>query len=151
MTAGSLVAGAGLVLLSRIDAETSYVSGILPGLLVFGVGLATLVAPLTSAVLGSVPDREAGMASAVNNAAARLAGLVGTAVLPLAAGLGGTAHAAGPEFSVGYARAMLISAALCGAGGAVAWLTIRRSAAVGTTAHPHHAHGCVRRRAAAHP
>ena len=97
------------------------------------------------------PTREAGIASAVNNAAARLAGLMGTAVLPLAAGLGGAAQAAGPEFTAGYARAMLIAAGLCGGGGVVAWLTVRRSADVATAAHPHHAHACARRRAAAHP
>lgn len=148
MTVGSLVAGAGFVLLARIDAETGYLTGILPGLLVFGLGLATLVAPLTSAVLGAVPDGDGGIASAVNNAAARLAGLLGTAVLPLAAGLGGAGQPVGPAFTAGYARAMAISAALCGLGGAVAWLTVRRTAGVAAGAHPHHSHGCARRRAA---
>jgi EmrB/QacA subfamily drug resistance transporter len=149
MTLGSLAAAGGFVLLARIGPGTSYVSGILPGLMLFGLGLATLVAPLTSAVLGAVPDGDAGVASAVNNAAARLASLLGTAVLPLAAGLGGVEQATGPAFASGYARAMLLSAALCAAGGAVAWLTVRGQVAEGTALHPHHSHGCARRRAAA--
>ncbi len=150
MTVGSLVAGAGLLLLARIQEDTAYLTGILPGLLVLGLGLATLVAPLTSAVLGAVPDGEAGVASAVNNAAARLAGLLGTAVLPLAAGLGGREMAEGPMFVAGYGRAMLLSAGLCAAGGTVAWLTVRRSAAVAPAPHPHPTHGCTQLRAAAH-
>ena len=122
-------------------------TGILPGLLVFGLGLATLVAPLTSAVLGAVPDGEAGMASAVNNAAARLAGLLGTAILPLAAGLGGAEQASGPRFAAGYSRAMLLAAGLCAAGAAAAWLTVRHQASAETAAHPHPSQGCARRRA----
>jgi EmrB/QacA subfamily drug resistance transporter len=151
MTVGSLIAAGGFVLLARVGPGSSYVTGILPGLLVFGLGLAILVAPLTSAVLGAVPDGDAGMASAVNNAAARLAGLIGTAVVPLAAGLGGVGKAAGPAFSTGYMRAMMLSAALCAAGGAVAWLTVRRQAAAGTAVHPHPSHGCVRLRAQESP
>ena len=149
MTVGALVAGAGFVLLARIGPDTEYMTGILPGLLVFGLGLATLVAPLTSAVLGAVPDGDAGMASAVNNAAARLAGLLGTAILPLAAGLGGAEQASGPRFAAGYSRAMLLAAGLCAAGAVAAWLTVRHQASIETAAHPHLSHGCARRRAVA--
>ena len=151
MTVGSLIAAVGFVLLARVGPGSSYVTGILPGLLVFGLGLAILVAPLTSAVLGAVPDADAGMASAVNNATARLAGLIGTAVVPLAAGLGGVGKPAGPAFADGYMRAMMLSAALCAAGGAVAWLTVRRQAAVGAAVHPHPSHACTRLRAQAEP
>jgi len=146
MTVGAAVAGAGLLLLAGIDEGAEYLTGILPGLVVFALGLATLVAPLTSAVLGAVPEGDEGVASAVNNAAARLAGLLGTAVLPLAAGLGGLGAATGPAFAAGYRRAMLIAAGLCLAGAVVAWLTVRRSAKVASAPHPHPSYACARRR-----
>ena len=149
MTVGALIVGGAFVLLARIEPGASYVGGVLPGLLAFGLGLGVLVAPLTSAVLGAVPDTDAGVGSAVNNAAARLAGLLGTAVLPLAAGLGGAEMASGPHFAGGFRRAMLLSAAICAGGAAVAWLTVRRQAAAPTGAHPHHSYGCARRRAGA--
>lgn len=145
MTAGALLAAAGFLLLSRVSPGSGYAAGVLPGLAVFGVGLAMIVAPLTSAVLGSVPEAQAGVASAVNNAAARLAGLAGTAVLPLAAGL---TTLSGPGLTAGYARAMRISAGLCLAGAAVAWLTIRSTAPVAPAVHPSPSLGCAQRRGA---
>ena len=90
----------------------SYVAVVLPAAVVFGIGIGTLVAPLTAAVLAAVSTREAGLASGINNAAARLAGLIATAVLPLAAGIGGLARLDGPEFDTGYRRAMWICAGL---------------------------------------
>jgi EmrB/QacA subfamily drug resistance transporter len=147
MAVGALAAGGGFVLLAGIDAGTRYASGVLPGLLVFGLGLGTLVAPLTSAVLGAVPDGESGVGSAVNNAAARLAGLLGTAVLPLAVGLGGAEMASGPHFAAGFRGAMLLNAALCAVSAAVAWRTVRHQAPARTGVHPSHSHGCSRRRA----
>jgi EmrB/QacA subfamily drug resistance transporter len=148
MTVGALVAALGFVLLSRIGPESRYLSGILPGVVVFGLGLATLVAPLTSAVLGAVPDGDAGVASAVNNAAARLAGLLGTALVPLVAGLGGVGQAAGARFAAGYSRAMLLSAGLCVAGSVLTWLTVGPPA--GTSSSPAHSrasrHGRARAR-----
>jgi EmrB/QacA subfamily drug resistance transporter len=145
MTVGALVAAGGLLLLSRLSPGAGYVTGVLPGLAVFGVGLATLVAPLTSAVLGAVPEGQAGVASAVNNAAARLAGLAGTAALPLAAGL---TALSGPGLTTGYARAMRIGAGLCLGGAAVAWLTIRNTAPVAPAVHPSPSLGCAQWRGA---
>ena len=151
MTVGAAVAAIGFLLLADIDEGSEYLTGILPALMVFAIGLTTLVAPLTSAVLGAVPDGEEGVASAVNNAAARLAGLLGTAVLPVAAGLGGLGASAGPGFAAGYHRAMLIAAGLCVAGAVVTWLTVRKSARVAPAPHPHHSHASGRRRATAPP
>lgn len=74
MTVGPLVAGAGLVLLSRAGSGSSYWAGLLPGVVVFGLGLATTVAPLTATVLAAVPIQHAGVASAINNDVARTAG-----------------------------------------------------------------------------
>ena len=94
-------------------------------MIVFGVGMTIFVAPLTAAVLGALPDEQAGLASAVNNAAARLAQLLAGAALPAAAGLS-AATAVGPgAFSDGYQTAMLIAAAIAALGGLISWATIR--------------------------
>jgi EmrB/QacA subfamily drug resistance transporter len=79
---GPLVAAAGMaLLLMRVDADAEYLSDVLPGLLVFGVGLSLTVAPLTSTVLADADDSNAGIASGVNNAIARVAGLVAIAAV----------------------------------------------------------------------
>jgi EmrB/QacA subfamily drug resistance transporter len=81
LSVGPLVAALGLWLLGRMSAEPRYARDILPGALVFGAGLAVSVAPLTAAVLGAVDQRHAGVASAVNNAVARVAGLLAVAAV----------------------------------------------------------------------
>lgn len=81
MTVGPLLAGLGLVLLVRLDADADYLTGVLPGLVPFSLGLAMTVAPLTTTVLDSVPGHRAGIASGVNNAISRVAGLLAIAVL----------------------------------------------------------------------
>jgi MFS family permease len=125
MSVGALIAAVGMVLFARVQPGASYVKAILPAIVIFGIGLSILVAPLTSAVLSAVKESETGIASGINNAVARLAGLIATAALPLAAGIGGSAKLVGPEFAAGYARAMLISAGLCAAGAMVAFATVR--------------------------
>ncbi len=79
MTVGPLTGAVGLVLLLRVGASASYLPDVLPAIVVFGIGLTLTVAPLTATVLDSVSPSEAGIASAVNNAVARVAGLVATA------------------------------------------------------------------------
>ncbi len=106
-----------------------YLPGLLPGLALFGTGLATLVAPLTAAVLASVPEERVGVGSAVNNATARLAGLLGTAIIPIAAGLGGLKELRGAGLAEGVGAALRLSAGLCLAGAAVAYATVRDRAA----------------------
>jgi EmrB/QacA subfamily drug resistance transporter len=76
MTAGPLLAAGGYLLLLTTDGGAFYWTQVLPGMLVFGLGLTITVAPLTAAVLGAAPPADAGIASAVNNAVARVAGLV---------------------------------------------------------------------------
>jgi MFS family permease len=145
MTVGAAVAAAGLWLLSGAGPGTGYLTGLVPGLALFGVGLATLVAPLTAAVMGAVTEERAGVASAVNNATARLAGLLGTAVLPLAAGLGRVAQLRGVALAEGVEAALRMSAGLCLAGSIVAFLTIRKTAAVASVSHPSPTLGCTHR------
>ena len=125
MTVGPLVLAAGLVLLAGIDAGTTTSKSILPGVIVFGVGMTIFVAPLTAAVLGALPDERAGIASAVNNAAARLAQLLASAALPAAAGLSASTAVGPGAFSDGYRTAMLIAAAIAALGGLISWATIR--------------------------
>jgi EmrB/QacA subfamily drug resistance transporter len=126
MTVGALVAAVGMMLFARVQPGASYLKTILPAIVIFGVGLSILVAPLTSAVLSAVKESDTGIASGINNAIARLAGLIATAALPLAAGIGGSAKLEGAAFAEGYARAMLICAGLCATGAVVAFATVRR-------------------------
>jgi EmrB/QacA subfamily drug resistance transporter len=81
MGAGPLVCAAGMLLFQRIGIKVDYVSEVLPGVLVFALGLSMTVAPLTAAVLAEAKGSDAGIASAVNNAVARVAGLLGTAAV----------------------------------------------------------------------
>jgi MFS family permease len=81
MAGGPTVAGVGLLLLTRVSAHPNYVTTILPGVLVFALGLAATVAPLTAAVLGSVEPGHSGLASGANNAVSRVAGLLAIAAV----------------------------------------------------------------------
>lgn len=81
MTIGPLLGGAGLLWLRGVDAHPDYVTEVLPGILVFALGLSMTVAPLTATVLSSVSEHHAGVASGVNNAMARIAGLLAIAVV----------------------------------------------------------------------
>ncbi|MEU6130234.1 MFS transporter [Saccharopolyspora sp. NPDC047091] len=120
MTVGPFGCAAGLALLTWAQPGSTYLTGVLPGVLVFGLGLSVTVAPLTSAVLASVTADRAGVASGVNNAISRLAGLVAVAVLPLVAGMTGPGETVGD----GFGFAMLVSAAACALGGVLSWCTI---------------------------
>ncbi len=124
MAGGALVTAAGMVLFTRVAPGASYLATVFPAAVVFGLGLAAFVAPLTTAVLGALDQRDAGIASGVNNAVARLAGLIATAALPLAAGLGGLEKLTGPAFTAGFERAAWISAGLCAAAAAITVVTI---------------------------
>ena len=89
MTVGPLIAAVGMALLSGVEPGASYWSGVFPGVVVLGVGLVFTVAPLTATVLAAVEDAHAGVASAINNAVARVAGLIMIAVVPAVVGLSG--------------------------------------------------------------
>ncbi len=142
MTFGPMVIAGGLFLLSRLRPGDSYASGVLPGVVVVGLGLAFTVPPLTAAVMGAVEERHVGVGSAVNNAVARVGTLLSVAVLPLAAGLGGLAPG-DPRYRDGLSRALVLSAGLCVAGGVVAFVTVRRSAAVTPITQPDVSHACA--------
>jgi EmrB/QacA subfamily drug resistance transporter len=125
MSAGPVVAAVGLALLSRIDRDSTYVEDVLPGVLVFALGLSLTVAPLTATVLAAGGEAHAGVSAAVNNAVARIGGLIAVALIPAAAGISSTAAFDAASFSDGFSRGMLIAAAVCAAGGLLAAATIR--------------------------
>ena len=126
MTVGPLLCAVGTLLALRIHPGVDYISGVLPVVTVFGLGLATLVAPLTSAALNSVPTANAGLASGVNNAVARTGSLLSIAAIPALAGLSGDAMNDPAAFTTGFRTAMLVCAGLLTAGALLAALTIRR-------------------------
>jgi len=126
MSVGPARIAGGLLVMARVDAGSRYVSGVLPGVLLFGLGLACTVAPLTATVLAAAELRHAGVASGVNNAVARVAGLLAIAVLPVIAGLTADDFAHPNQFAAGFRVAIRAAAGLALAGGILAWFTIRR-------------------------
>jgi EmrB/QacA subfamily drug resistance transporter len=126
LTLGPLVAAVGVLLLLRADRDADYLTDVLPGAVVFGIGLTLLVAPLTATVLDSAADRFAGVASGVNNAVARSAGLLAVAIVPVVAGISGADYTGAAAFSAGFRNAMLICAGMLVAGGIVAAVFVRR-------------------------
>ncbi|MGG7104550.1 MFS transporter [Rhodococcus sp. 24CO] len=128
MTAGPAVAAVGLVLMTRIGVDASYLTDVLPGVLVFGLGLSVMVAPLTAAVLGSVPVEQSGIASGVNNAVARTSQLLAVAALPGIAGINTEALADPALISDGFTIAMYICVGLLLLGAAIAAVLIRAPA-----------------------
>lgn len=142
LTVGPLLCAAGMLLMLRVGPGASYAAEVLPALLVLGLGMVTLVAPLTATVLASVDTARAGLASGINNAAARAAGLVAVAALPLLAGMGPEAYRLPDAFDDAFRRAMALCAAVLVAGAAIAWATVRRPAP--DCRHPEcHTHGSV--------
>jgi EmrB/QacA subfamily drug resistance transporter len=136
MTVGPIVAGAGIALFARLDAHSTYLGGVLPAVLVFALGLSATVAPLTSSVLAAAPDHLTGVASAVNNDVARIAGLLAVAVLPSIAGITPQAYADPALLSIGFHRAVLIAGALCALGGVLAFFTISDAGLRGASPAP---------------
>lgn len=129
LTVGPLLAAVGMLLMLRVGpgsaSLTGYMSEVLPAVVVLGLGLVTLVAPLTATVLAAVDTGQAGLASGINNAAARAAGLIAVAALPLLAGMGPEAYRDAGEFAATFRRAMPMCAGLLVAGAVLAFCTVR--------------------------
>jgi MFS family permease len=124
LTLGPLLIAAGMLLMTRIGPGAGYADTVLPAVLVFGLGLAATVAPVTATALATVDERHAGAASGVNNAVARTAGLVAVALLPPIAGLTGDAFESPHQLAAGFHTAMFVTAAVAAAGGLLAFVTI---------------------------
>jgi len=119
MGLGPIISGIGVLLLLRVNVPADYWTGLLPGIIVFGLGLATTVAPLTSAILGSIKPTQAGIGSAVNNAVARIAGLLSVAVIGIFIGT---------QMSLnGFHEGLIICALLLIVGGVVSAIGIQNN------------------------
>jgi EmrB/QacA subfamily drug resistance transporter len=117
MAAGPILAGLGFLYLLRVDVPVAYWTQLFPGIFLFGLGLAVTVAPLTSAILGSINGSQAGIASAVNNAVARIAGLLAIA---------GVGVVTGPTLNLaGFHKGVVLTAFLLVAGGVISAFGIR--------------------------
>jgi predicted MFS family arabinose efflux permease len=118
---GPLIAAGGILLLLRVDEHVSYWTDLLPGLLVFSLGLSMTVAPLTATVLADADECDAGIASAINNAIARIAGLLGISVIGVvvASRLAGDTFAANQASVSAFHEALIFCAALVAAGGVI--------------------------------
>jgi EmrB/QacA subfamily drug resistance transporter len=124
LTVGPLIITVGLLLMLRIDPGDSYVGYVLPAVFVFGLGLTFVVAPVTATVLAAVDSSHAGIASGVNNAVARVAGLLAVAVIPVIAGLTGDKFYEPSHMTHGFHVGMMVCAILAAIGAVVAWTTI---------------------------
>jgi EmrB/QacA subfamily drug resistance transporter len=124
LTIGPFVIAAGMLLMTRIDPGDSYVSTVLPAVIVFGIGLTLVVAPVTATVLAAADARHAGIASGINNAVSRVAGLFAVAILPIVAGITGDKFFDPAAMTDGFHMAMAATAGLSALGGVIAWLLI---------------------------
>jgi EmrB/QacA subfamily drug resistance transporter len=117
MAFGPILAGIGYLLMLSATAHVNYWTELLPGVILFGLGLSATVAPLTAAILGSISEQQSGIGSAVNNAVSRVAGLVAIAFLGLIVG---------EKFDTdGFHRALMVTAALLIIGGIVSAIGIQ--------------------------
>src|SRR3954470_13281027 len=112
MAAVILLFGASQIWLAQLHPGSTYVGAILPAALVRGVGLGLAVTPLTAAVLAAVEDADLGEASAINDAAARVGGVIAIALVPVLLGVGAASTLA-DSLADGYGRAMVVIGGLC--------------------------------------
>ena len=117
MGLGPIVGGLGYLLLLNIGEDVNYFTQVLPGVLLFALGLTATVAPLTAAILGSIPENQSGIGSAINNAVSRIAGLIAIALIGVIIG---------SELTVeSFHRGLIVIAVLLILGGIVSWIGIR--------------------------
>jgi MFS family permease len=117
MTMGPLLGAVGFLLMLRMGEHVSYWTELFPGVILFGLGLSITVAPLTSAILGSIDKGHAGIGSAINNAVARIAGLVAIAAL---------SFVTGTRLDLpGFRNGLIATAALLAIGGIISFIGIR--------------------------
>ncbi|MFG3289608.1 MFS transporter [Streptomyces sp. NPDC048179] len=128
LTVGPLLCATAMLLMLRVGKDANYLTDVLPAVLVQGLGMVVLVAPLTASVLASVDTARAGIASGINNAAARAASLIAVAALPLLAGMGPEAYRSADAFDAAFDRAMPICAGVLLVGAVLAFTLVRRPA-----------------------
>ncbi|MBQ1011511.1 MFS transporter [Micromonospora sp. M51] len=126
LAVGPVIAAVGLLLLRGVGPGASYWRDVLPGVLLFGIGLTLVVAPLTASVLAAVQDRFSGVASGFNNAASRAGGLLAVAALPLLVGLSGAGYEQKADLTDAYRAALAWCAGLLLAGAVLALVLVHR-------------------------
>ncbi|MCU1360359.1 MAG: drug resistance transporter, EmrB/QacA subfamily [Ilumatobacteraceae bacterium] len=134
MTAGPLFIAGGLLLMTRVEPGRSYAAAVLPAVLVFACGLALTVAPLTATVLAAADVQHSGVASGVNNAVARVGGLLAVAAVPLVAGFHPGGDISSSELVDGFHTTMLWAAGLVVTGAIIALTNVRSSVLTHATA-----------------
>lgn len=142
LTVGPLLIAAGMLLYRRIGPDASYLTHVLPGVLVFGLGLSAAVAPVTATALGSVPDDRSGAASGVNNAVSRTGQLLAVSAIPPLAGLTGDALSDPVRLDQGFGDAMVAGAALVATGAVVAAALLHADDLAAEPDGPHHHRQC---------
>ncbi|MFL6023025.1 MAG: MFS transporter [Marmoricola sp.] len=128
MTVGPMLCAVGVALLAFVGHDAIYLVDVFPGMLLFAIGLTTLVSPLTTAVLAAAPDRHAGVASGINNALARAGSLLAVAALPALVGLSGEDYQRPSVLTAGFQRGQWLCAALLVGGSLVSWYGLRPAA-----------------------
>jgi EmrB/QacA subfamily drug resistance transporter len=128
LTVGAALAAVGVAMLVRVGPDANYWREVFGPVTLAGIGMTTLVAPLTASVLAAVPQEFAGVASGINNAVARSASLLAIAALPLVAGLTAAMYDIPSEFSQSYQNAIWICAALFATGSVVSFVLLPRGA-----------------------
>ncbi|MEL7157069.1 MAG: MFS transporter [Actinomycetota bacterium] len=159
LTLGPLLIAIGMVAFTRIGPGASYLTAVLPAVLVYGAGLALSVAPVTSTALGSVPSERSGAASGLNNAVSRTAQLLAVAAIPPLVGLTGGALGDPARLDDGFGTAMVVSAVLVVSGAVAAAVLLAPTGPERLTthreqhpacaidgAHPHRIATAIRRR-----
>ncbi|HEY2672683.1 MAG TPA: MFS transporter [Rugosimonospora sp.] len=127
LAAGTIFAGAGILLMLRIGRHTRYLTDVLPPAILLGLGMTLVIAPLTAAILASAPSEQAGTASGVNNAVARSGGLLAVAALPLAVGISGQQYQQPAALNHGFHLAVLGCAGLYAAGALTTLVLVKRA------------------------
>ena len=141
MTVGPIVCALGALLLTGVDADATYWLDVFPGITLFSLGLATLVSPLTVAVLAAAPDRHAGVASGVNNAVARAGSLLAVAALPALVGLAARSTATRSPSRRGTTARCCVSSAMLALGGVVSWFGLHEVGRLSETGRPREGEG----------
>jgi EmrB/QacA subfamily drug resistance transporter len=136
LTVGPLLAAVGLLLLARIGSEASWVTDVLPGAVVFGVGLVTFVAPLSATVMAAADPDHVSVASGVNNAIARAASLSALSVIPVISGLAGATQPS--QITHAFRLGLVISACIAAAAGPLAFFGLGAHAQAPCTARRVH-------------
>jgi predicted MFS family arabinose efflux permease len=142
ITLGALICAAGVLLMLRVDTDSTYLADVLPAVTLFGLGLSLIVSPLTATVLGAAPAHSAGIASGVNNAVARAASLLAVAILPVMAGIAGDEYQRPAAFLTGFRLAMVTTAMLLVIGGLIAIFTLRNPEPEAPVQVPDRRHHC---------